>query len=91
MKPIGDRLLIKPVEVESQIENGITIPMGEDYLPKATVVSVSKELEGKLEDVDCPKVGDVVYYIHNARQPGRVRHEELDHFVVGIGQIAAIL
>ena len=91
MKVIGDRLLIKPQEIESQVENGITIPTGEDYLPKAVVVSVSKELESKLEEVDCPKEGDVVYYIHNARQPGRVRHEESDHFIVGIGQIAAIL
>lgn len=90
-KVLGDRLLIKPLEEKAETELGIIIPVDESNLPIATVVMVSKELEEKISDGHCPVPGERVYYIHNARQPGRVRHGGADHYIVGIGQIAAIV
>lgn len=90
-RPIGKRLLIKPLEEENLQEQGVFVGSSEEYMPKAEVLSISGELEECLPEKDRPQVGDVVYYIHNARQPGKVRADESDHFVVGIDQIAAIL
>lgn len=94
-RPLGKRVLIKPIEKEDIRENGVFVGTSEDYMPQAEILAISKDLEKDFEVLykgeEHLKVGDVVYYIHNSRQPGKVRAEESDHFVVGIDQIAAIV
>lgn len=65
LKPLGDRVLVKPDEAEEKTASGLYISKGAQEKPqRGTVIAVG---EGKLDDkgsripVDV-KVGDVVIY-----------------------------
>lgn len=63
IKPLGDRVLIKAVDVDEQVKGGIIIPDSAKEKPQeATVVALgtgSKDENGKAQPFNV-KVGDVV-------------------------------
>lgn len=65
LKPLGDRLIVKPTAAEEMTTGGIVLPDSAQSKPqKAEVIAVGpgKLLDnGKLSPMDV-KVGDVVYY-----------------------------
>ena len=65
LKPLGDRLVLKPVEAEEKTAGGIVLPDSAKEKPqKGEVIAVGPGKvadNGKTVPVDV-KVGDVVYY-----------------------------
>ncbi|MFH1622628.1 MAG: co-chaperone GroES [Candidatus Omnitrophota bacterium] len=65
IQPLGDRILIKPLEAEEKTKGGIVIPDTAKEKPqegKVVAVGKGKTLEsGKVEPVEV-KVGDIVLY-----------------------------
>ncbi len=65
LKPLGDRVLVEPLEPEAKSAGGIYLPEGAQEAPRAgKVVAVGpgrKTDEGKVVPVDV-KVGDIVMY-----------------------------
>jgi chaperonin GroES len=60
IKPLGERVLIEPLEAKSTTSGGIIIPENAKEKPsKGTVVAVGSTEEGKALTV---KVGDTVLY-----------------------------
>lgn len=58
IKPIGKRVLIKPIKDDEKLYGGIIKPQSEEMKPmKGTVIEIGDELEGKPT-----KKGTVVYY-----------------------------
>ncbi len=65
IQPLGDRILIKPLEAEDKTKGGILLPDTAKEKPqegKVVAVGKGKTLEsGKLESLEV-KVGDIVLY-----------------------------
>ena len=65
IKPLGDRILLKPLEAEEKTRGGIVLPDTAKEKPqegKVVAVGPGKVLEsGKVQPVEV-KVGDVVLY-----------------------------
>lgn len=65
LKPLGDRLVVKPMEAEETTPGGIVLPDTAKEKPqKGEVIAVGpgKLLDnGKVEPIDV-KVGDTIYY-----------------------------
>ncbi|MCE2439835.1 MAG: co-chaperone GroES [Candidatus Latescibacteria bacterium] len=92
VKPLGDRVLVRPQEEEEQVKGGIIIPDTAKEKPqRGEVVAVG---DGKLDDSGTrisPSVssGDVVLY---GKYSGtEVRLDDEDHLIMSESDILAII
>ncbi len=87
MKPIGDRVVIKPAPAEEKTEGGILIPDTAKEKPqKGTVVAVGPGKDGNQPTV---QVGDVVLYGKYAGQ--ELTFEGEDYLIMREDDILVIL
>ena len=92
VKPLGDRVLVKPEEEEEQVKGGIIIPDTAKEKPqRGKVVAVG---DGKTDDSGkkialSVKPGDVVLYGKYAGTEVRLDDEE--HLIMSESDILAIL
>ncbi len=92
VKPLGDRVLVKPEEEEEQIKGGIIIPDTAKEKPqRGKVVAVG---EGKVDDSGkrialSVKPGDLVLY---GKYGGtEVQLDDEEHLIMSEGDILAII
>ncbi len=92
VKPLGDRVLVKPVEEDEQVKGGIIIPDTAKEKPqRGEIVAVG---DGKLDDSGdriplSVAIGDTVYY---GRYSGtEVRLDDEDYLIIPEGDILAII
>ncbi len=84
LKPLGNRVLLKPIEVEQKTKSGIYIPESAKEKPKqAEVLAVG---DGKLVNV---KVGDKVIYSDFGGSD--IELDGVKHIVMDIKDILAIV
>jgi len=83
VKPLGERLLIKPIIEEKKTAGGIVLPDAAKEKPmKAEIVEV-----GKLSE-DCTlKVGDKVIY--NKYSGTEIKIDEEDYIIIDVNDILA--
>jgi len=87
MKPINDRVVVKPAPAEEKTSGGIIIPDTAKEKPqKGTVVAVGPGKEGIALTV---KEGDVVLYGKYAGQ--EINHEGADYLIMREDDILVIL
>ena len=92
MNPIGDRIIIKPHEVEEQTAGGLfVVKSAVDTTPKGTVIAVGPgrtTSEGVLIKPEV-SVDDVVMFSRDAGV--KVKHENNDYLIMTEDQILGIL
>ena len=92
VKPLGDRVLVKPVEEEEQVKGGIIIPDTAKEKPqKGEIVATG---DGKTDDSGnkialSVKDGDVVLYGKYAGT--EVQLDDVDYLIMPEGDILAII
>ena len=63
LKPLGDRVVIKQVEVEEKTASGLVLPSSAKEQPQiAEVIAISPEILADEKKKDLIKVGDKVVY-----------------------------
>lgn len=92
VKPLGDRVLVKPVEEDEQVKGGIIIPDTAKEKPqRGEVVAVG---DGKTDDAGnkialSVKSGDTVLY---GKYSGtEIRLEDEDFLIMSEGDILAVI
>ncbi|MFP4460987.1 MAG: co-chaperone GroES [Thermotogota bacterium] len=84
IKPLGDRVLIKPISEEKRTEGGLVLPDTSKEKPqKAEVIAI-----GKLEDVDL-NVGDRVIFSKYAGTEIKIDGE--DYILIDSGDILGLI
>ena len=84
IKPLGDRVLIKPITEEKRTEGGLVLPDTSKEKPqKAEVIAI-----GKLEDVDL-NVGDRVIFSKYAGTEIKIDSE--DYILIDSGDILGLI
>jgi len=84
IKPLGDRVLIKPITEEKRTEGGLVLPDTSKEKPqKAEVIAI-----GKLEDVDL-NVGDRVIFSKYAGTEIKIDAE--DYILIDSGDILGLI
>ncbi len=84
IKPLGNRVLIKPITEEKRTEGGIVLPDTSKEKPqKAVVVAV-----GKLEDIDL-NPGDKIIFSKYAGSEIKINDE--DHLLIDASDILAVI
>lgn len=92
VKPLGDRVLVKPVEEDEQVKGGIIIPDTAKEKPqRGAVVAVG---DGKADDSGnkialSVKSGDTVLYGKYAGT--EIRLEDEDYLIMSEGDILAVI
>ncbi|WP_448375224.1 co-chaperone GroES [Fervidobacterium sp.] len=83
VKPLGERLLIKPIIEEKKTAGGIVLPDAAKEKPmKAEIVEV-----GKLPEECTLKVGDKVIY--NKYSGTEIKIDEEDYIIIDVNDILA--
>ena len=91
MKLLNDKVLIKNYTVTTvNPDSGISWESDIDYLPRAEVIAVSKELQNAKDKVNVPSVGDKIYYVV-PREKGKIKFNGEEHFAIPFGSIVAII
>jgi len=92
IQPLGDRVLVKPLEAEAKTKGGIVLPDTAKEKPqegKVVAVGKGKTLEsGKVEPIEV-KVGDKVLYGKYSGTEIKIGGEE--HLIVKEEDILAII
>ena len=84
IKPLGERVLIKPITEEKRTEGGLVLPDTSKEKPqKAEVIAI-----GKLEDVDL-NVGDRVIFSKYAGTEIKIDSE--DYILIDSGDILGLI
>ncbi|MEA1883858.1 MAG: co-chaperone GroES [Thermotogota bacterium] len=84
IKPLGDRVLIKPITEEKRTEGGLVLPDTSKEKPqKAEVIAI-----GKLEDVDL-NVGDRVIFSKYAGT--EIKIDSDDYILIDSGDILGLI
>lgn len=87
MKPINDRVVVKPAPAEDKTEGGIIIPDTAKEKPqRGEVIAVGPGKEGNLMTV---QVGDIVLYGKYAGQ--EITHKGTDYLIMREDDILVIL
>lgn len=78
LRPLGDRLVIKKVEVEEKTKSGIVLPSTAKEQPSmAEVVAIGDEITNDEKKKDQVKVGDKVIFSKYAGTEIKVDGEEV--------------
>ena len=94
VKPLGDHVLIKPVEEDEQVKGGIIIPDTAKEKPqRGEIVAVG---DGKLDDSGSRipllvAIGDTVLYRYSEYSGTEVRLDDEDYLIIPEGDILAIM
>lgn len=87
MKPINDRVVVKPAAAEEKTKSGIIIPDTAKEKPqRGEVVAVGKGKDGNLMTV---QVGDIVLYGKYAGQ--ELKYDGVDYLIMREDDILVIL
>jgi len=90
LKPLGDRLVIKKVEVEEKTKSGIVLPSTAKEQPQmAEVVAIGADITNDEKKKDQVKVGDKVIFSKYAGTEIKVDGEELT--ILKITDILAVV
>lgn len=89
LKPIGERIVVKMVEVEEKTSSGIVLPSSAKEKPQvAEVVAVSTAIENKENNVKI-NVGDKVIY---SKYSGtEVKLDDEEYIIVKLEDVLAIV
>jgi chaperonin GroES len=88
LKPIYDRLLIRPLEVASRTASGLFIPeTGNETLVRAEILSVGKA-KPEMEDLFKFEVGQIILFDKNAGRKIQVDNEQLQ--ILNYGSVFAV-
>ena len=94
VKPLGDNVLIKPIEEDEQIKGGIIIPDTAKEKPqRGEIVAVG---DGKPDDSGnriplSVATGDTVLYRYSEYASTEVRLDDEDYLIMSEGDILAIM
>ncbi|QQK07451.1 co-chaperone GroES [Miniphocaeibacter halophilus] len=89
LKPIGERIVVKMVEVEEKTSSGIVLPSSAKEKPQvAEVVAVSKAIENNENNIKI-NVGDKVIY---SKYSGtEVKLDDEEYIIVKLEDVLAIV
>ncbi|HOB16260.1 MAG TPA: co-chaperone GroES [Defluviitoga sp.] len=83
VKPLGNRLLIKPIKEEKKTEGGIVLPDSAKEKPqKAEIVEI-----GKLEEEFDLKIGDKVIFSKYAGT--EIKIEDVEYIIIDVDDVLA--
>lgn len=83
VKPLGNRLLIKPVKEEKKTEGGIVLPDSAKEKPqKAEIIEI-----GKLEEDFDLKVGDKVIFSKYAGT--EIKFDDVEYIIIDVDDVLA--
>ena len=93
LRPLGDRVVIKPVEREEKTKSGIVLPDTAKEKPQEGMIEAVgngrlNETTGKREPVDV-SVGDTVIYSNYAGN--EVKLDEQEYLILGEKDILAVV
>ena len=93
IKPLGDRVLVEPIEEKEVVKGGIVIPDSAKEKPQeAKVIAVGrgkKDENGKLIPIDDVKVGDVVL---TSKYGGtEVKYDDKEYKILSVNDILAVV
>jgi chaperonin GroES len=78
LKPLGDRIIIKKMEVEEKTKSGIVLPSAAKEQPlMAEIVAIGDDILNDEKRKDQVKVGDKVIFTKYAGTEVKVDNEEL--------------
>ncbi len=78
LKPLGDRIIIKKLEVEEKTKSGIVLPQSAKEQPlMAEVIAISDEITNDEKRKDQVKVGDKVIFTKYAGTEIKIDEEEV--------------
>lgn len=90
LRPLGDRVVIKKVEVEEKTKSGIVLPSSAKEQPQmAEVIAIGNELTDTDEKKAEIKVGDKVIFSKYAGTEIKIDDEELT--ILKLNEILAIV
>lgn len=90
LKPLGDRVVIKKVEVEEKTKSGIVLPSTAQEQPQmAEVVAIGSDITNDEKKKDEIKVGDKVIFSKYAGTEVKIDGEELT--ILKLNEILAIV
>lgn len=90
LKPLGDRLVIKKVEVEEKTKSGIVLPSTAKEQPQmAEVVAIGDEILNDEKKKEQVKVGDKVIFSKYAGTEIKVEGEEVT--IIKITDVLAVV
>ena len=90
LRPLGDRIVIKKVEVEEKTKSGIVLPSTAKEQPQmAEVVAIGADITGDEKKKDQIKVGDKVIFSKYAGTEIKVDSEELT--ILKLADILAVV
>lgn len=90
LKPIGDRVVIKKVEVEEKTKSGIVLPGSAQEQPQmAEVLAIGSEILNDDKTKDELKVGDTVIFSKYAGNEIKVDNEEVT--ILKLNEILAVV
>ncbi|SCG82007.1 10 kDa chaperonin Protein Cpn10 [Proteiniborus sp. DW1] len=90
IKPLGDRVVIKKVEVEEKTKSGIVLPGSAKEQPQiAEVIAVGAGITGDEKKKDEIKVGDRV--IFSKYSGTEVKVDDVEYTIVKLADILAVV
>lgn len=90
LRPLGDRVVIKKVEVEEKTKSGIVLPGSAQEQPQmAEVVAVGSDILNDEKKKDQIKVGDKVIFSKYAGSEIKIDGEELN--ILKLSDILAVV
>jgi len=93
IKPLGDRVLVEPLEEKEVVKGGILIPDSAKEKPQeAKVIALGagkKDENGKLIPIEEVKVGDIVL---TSKYGGtEVKYDDKDYKILNLSDILAVV
>lgn len=90
LKPLGDRIVIKKVEVEEKTKSGIVLPSSAKEQPQmAEVVAIGADITNDEKKKDQLKVGDKIIFSKYAGTEIKVDNEEIT--ILKLADILAVV
>lgn len=90
LKPLGDRIVIKKVEVEEKTKSGIVLPSTAKEQPQmAEVVAIGADITNDEKKKDQLKVGDKIIFSKYAGTEIKVDNEEIT--ILKLADILAVV
>lgn len=90
LRPLGDRVVIKKLEVEEKTKSGIVLPGSAQEEPQmAEVVAIASDILNDEKKKDSIKVGDKVLFSKYAGTEVKIDGEELN--VLKLSDILAVV
>ena len=90
LQPLGENILVKPLEAESMTASGIIIPdsAAKEKPMKGEIIAITPESKDNLHTFKAIKVGDVVWFTKYAPTEIKVEGEEL--YIIDLKSVLAV-